>query len=567
MASNFIKVISDNILSPLGITSEDNFSACRSGKYPIIQHGKAHERRMRDYIENLLDKKLGDISAEYTYFEKLAIISAREAVDKIKIDVSSDDVIFLLSTTKGNVELLENHPEDPRAYLSDSANRIVSYFGNKNQPVIISNACISGVCAQIVAVRQLLGTDAFRFAVVIGCDVLSDFIVSGFESFKALSHEPCRPYDAKREGLNLGEAAATLILEKTDCVVPGDVVYVNSSIHNDANHISGPSRTGEGAFRVLTDLLDTTDRKELAFISTHGTSTLYNDEMESIALHRARLDDIPISAVKSYYGHTLGAAGVLETILAIHALKNNIVLPTANYETPGTTWPLRIFKETEEVKSGSNSFFKILSGFGGTNAGISYRIIGQNRPSPLDKNNEKYEIAGEIKVSPAEIQLNSERCPGMSLNDAYRKFFNDYPKFFKMDGLSKLGFVSAGLLLKETPLSDIQKENTAIILFNNNGSLVTDRNYQRTLSPDNYFPSPALFVYTLPNIVTGEIAIRHKIHGETSFYIANTHSETDMDDIVTNMSNTYSPSAILTGWVEYENESNYLAKIKLLIKK
>ena len=115
----------------------------------------------------------------------------------------------------------------------------------------------------------------------------------------------------------------------------------------------------------------------------------------------------------------------------------------------------------------------------------------------------------EISITPNRTILNGDTISTANIAGLYREFVGDYPKFFKMDSLCKLGFIGSELLLKG--INAEEKENAAIILFNRNGSLITDRNYQKTITDDNYFPSPALFVYTLANIVTGEIAIRNKI--------------------------------------------------------
>lgn len=160
--------------------------------------------------------------------------------------------------------------------------------------------------------------------------------------------------------------------------------------------------------------------------------------------------------------------------------------------------------------------------------------------------------------------LDGNTISTLPLNELYRQFVGDYPKFFKMDSLCKLGFLASELLLGS--LSAEQKENASIILFNKNGSLITDRNYQQTISDSNYFPSPALFVYTLANIITGEIAIRHKIYGETSFYILPNKDEEVMERMVKNIFLTSHPTFVLTGWVDYENENEYLAEIKIITK-
>lgn len=177
-------------------------------------------------------------------------------------------------------------------------------------------------------------------------------------------------------------------------------------------------------------------------------------------------------------------------------------------------------------------------------------------------------IISSISISNKGIYLNGEQLstPDTSLNALYRQLIGDYPKFFKMDSLCKLGFIGAELLLKDIPAQE--KENGAVILFNRNGSLITDRNYQETIqSLDNYFPSPALFVYTLANIVTGEIAIRHKIYGESSFYILDKEDVNEMDAIIENTFLTSSPDFILTGWVDYENENDFLTELKLVTNK
>ena len=369
--------VADNIISPLGLTTEENLESTRAGRSMIKLHGEdlgVHEPFYgslldREKLDSISDKMI-DNSDKYTFFEKLCILSAKSAIDSTGIDFSGEDVIFVLSTTKGNVGYLAHSLEDERCYISSSAEKISAYFDNPNIPVVVSNACISGVCAQITAVRLLL-TGRYNYAVVIGADVLSEFIVSGFQSFKALGSGPCRPYDRERDGLNLGEGVASMILAKSDEKRDDLWQYVAGSIHNDANHISGPSRTGEGSYRVLMDLLKDMDPDDIAFINTHGTSTAYNDEMESIALHRAGLDFVPVNGLKGYYGHTLGAAGVLETVLSMKAADNGLILATKGFEVNGTSYELNISNENRGVNK--QAFIKVLSGFGGSNAGICYR--------------------------------------------------------------------------------------------------------------------------------------------------------------------------------------------------
>lgn len=377
MGGIIINKIADNIISPLGLSSQENFDAVMRGDTRLKLHSGMFGLP-EDFVGSILDRNIISQEAEkcnissekYTFFETIAIMSIIKAAENIEIDLGADDVVFVLSSTKGNVEVLESNPYDERYYLSQSADKITRFFKNSNRPIVASNACISGVCAQIAALR-FLKAGLYRTAVVVGCDTLSKFIVSGFQSFKALSPEQCKPFDKNRQGLNLGEAVGTLILQTSDA---GDWEYITSSIHNDANHISGPSRTGEGTYRVLNDMLSRVNEEDLSFVNLHGTATNYNDEMESIAIERAGLSGTPCNGLKGYFGHTLGAAGIIETILSMFAVDNSVILPTKGFSEQGTSQSLNVVPYSRS--SEKRAFFKVLSGFGGSNAGIAYRKKG-----------------------------------------------------------------------------------------------------------------------------------------------------------------------------------------------
>ena len=141
------------------------------------------------------------------------------------------------------------------------------------------------------------------------------------------------------------------------------------------------------------------------------------------------------------------------------------------------------------------------------------------------------------------------------LTDFYRSLQIDYPKFFKMDGLSKLGFLAAELLLKDFNRETV-KEDMAIVLWNKSSSLDTDNHYQKTIqSAENYYPSPSVFVYTLPNIVIGEIAIRNKIVGETSFYISENFDAKEIFNTVSSLFLHPDIQYVICGWVECFQEN------------
>jgi 3-oxoacyl-[acyl-carrier-protein] synthase-1 len=327
--------------------------------------------RIDRYVMDELCIGLDIPDGKYTFFEKMLLTSSIQAVRKAGIDPSSDRVLFIISTTKGNVSLLDRDvkgfPQE-RVLLGKSASMVSRYFGNPNSPVVVCNACISGVCAQIEAMRALQ-SGRYDYAVVTGADEQSPFIISGFLSFKALTDTPCRPFDKDRTGLNLGECAATVVLKASDAPACGWVLE-GGAIRNDANHISGPSRTGEGSYLALMEVLRKCGREGLAFVNVHGTATAYNDEMESIALYRAGLIDVPVTGLKGYYGHTMGAAGIMESILSMYAVQDGTVLATRGYAEQGVTYPVNVSPENRPAHG--NRFIKLLSGFGGCNAALSY---------------------------------------------------------------------------------------------------------------------------------------------------------------------------------------------------
>ena len=169
---------------------------------------------------------------------------------------------------------------------------------------------------------------------------------------------------------------ATIIYTRKDTVGPNEWVACRGAIRNDANHISGPSRTGEGSYRALKVALGDVNPDQIAFINTHGTATVYNDEMESVAIERAGLSQVPVNGLKGYYGHTMGAAGILETILSMYAIDEHNILATRGYETLGVTHPLVVSNQNHPTDK--RMFIKLLSGFGGCNAALLFAKGGMS---------------------------------------------------------------------------------------------------------------------------------------------------------------------------------------------
>ncbi len=371
-----IQKLADNIVSPLGFSTAENYGrVCRgeSGVIPWTDPAGAHISLSRIDRE-MLFKAFTDTckpKGAFTSPEQAMLLSAHLAVKEAGIDASAQETIFILSSTKGNIELLscpDHGFEKDRIHLWYMANLLAAHFNNPNTPITVSNACISGACAQLSA-YCLLQQPGIEHVLVTGVDMAPDFIVAGFQSFKSLDPERCRPFDARRIGLNIGEAAATIVYTKPKKNHSG-MFLKGGCVRNDANHISGPSRTGEGLFRALTETLSTEDitftTQEIAFICAHGTATPYNDQMEAIAFQRAGLDRVPVFSLKAHFGHTMGAAGLLESIVSMKALEEGTILPSLGYEQPGIDGDIYI--STEKTKTDNRHCIKTLSGFGGGNA-------------------------------------------------------------------------------------------------------------------------------------------------------------------------------------------------------
>lgn len=359
-----VSILSHSIISPLGEGSEINFQAAQRGDSGISLLEQSVYSEAPVYAAHIKTLKATEA---FTRFEILGLRSIEDALAQYKGSVDLSRTAFVLSTTKGNVELLETSDnKNESLLLHHAAAKLAKHIGVA-QHYVVSNACASGVVAVMLG-KHLLETKAADHVIVTGADVLSKFIVSGFQSLHALSDEPCKPFDASRKGLNLGEAAATVILSSAQA---GETIVLGGAATNDSNHISGPSRTGEELSAAIQQALTEANVK-VDFISAHGTATLYNDEMEAKAFNHAGLGQTPVNSLKGYFGHTLGAAGLVEIVMSIQSLNHNALLATKGFSASGVSMPVNVIAKNE--KKELTAFLKTASGFGGCNAAV---VIGK----------------------------------------------------------------------------------------------------------------------------------------------------------------------------------------------
>jgi len=548
---NKVYIASDSIFSPLGMDTEENMRAIEEYKSGItliddtsLYYKPMYGARISGEFED----------PDLSHLERRAIFSVNRALNGLKEydrDEFCKESVLILSTTKGDIDFLSVNQNmlDNRVFLKHTARVIAGYFNFVNEPIVVSNACISGVNAIITASR-LIASGEYRHAVVVGIDMLSRFVVTGFHSFHSISTTPCLPYDARRDGLSLGEAAGVVILTADRSIVADTypVIVEGGAVSNDANHLSAPSRSGDGLCSAILSSMAKSGVKaeDISFINAHGTATVYNDEMESKAIHLAGLQDCTVQSLKPYWGHTLGASGVIESICCFWQMKHNILFATKGYSVPGV--PMGIKVSAEHRKASLRRCLKTASGFGGCNAAILYALESASRSvcaTPPAQWNfiKRFELKGEEGFHDI-------------IRDWNKKLDNKDLKFFKMDDLSKLGYIGVLALLDGCDvINSVPQEKTGLFFGNVSSSLNSDIKHLAAIGVDgDSMASPSVFVYTLPNVVLGEICIKNHFKGENTFFIFDTDERNMVEAQLLKYAGLSDLEMVIVGWCDLLGE-------------
>ncbi len=554
---------SDNIISALGLTTAENMAAirnCKSGISLINRSDIASTPLQAAVIDRhrIAERAslFGGVKG-YSFLEQLFILSIADTFGSINRLAPTPSTALILSTTKGNVNKLAGRSDIPEeAFLSHTARKVAGYWGiEPKDTFVISNACISGVSALILA-QRLISYGVYKEIIVAGGDLLSPFITSGFLSFKSVSPDPCRPYDAARNGLNLGEACGSILL--SDECREGAIAITGGAVTNDANHISGPSRTGDGLFYAIRNAMHEAGitASEVDFVNAHGTATAYNDEMESKAIKWANLQNVPTNSLKPYFGHTLGASGIIETIVCAHALQDGFIPATLNFENCGVPCPLTV-EASHRIHVKIKTCVKTASGFGGCNAAVVLQkdchATRRLLPPPV-----KTHVVARCTLDNSRLALNgsvllqneNDNDFASFIRDAYKFIGGKNMKFYKMSDLCKTGYVATETLLQNC--NAFAPEQIGILLANRSASLDTDRKHQDTIDAEGETAaSPAVFVYTLPNVASGEICIRHKIQGENTFFIQDRYEPEQLEKYACTVMAHDNLKYCIIGWCEF----------------
>jgi 3-oxoacyl-(acyl-carrier-protein) synthase len=393
-----IVVSAMGIVSALGSGIAANLQALRASQSGLHYPQLLQTNYAKEYLMGEVDRSNDELSSSlglpvgnngYTRTTLLALIAMQELVSQLDRSLIEKDLAFINANTVGGMCSVENMYLD---FISDktegdfikyidtldcaeSTINVAKYFGIKPFMATISTACSSSANALLVGSR-MIQQGLVKRAICGGCDSLSRYTVNGFASLKNVSKSACMPFDQNRTGLNLGEGAGYLLLEKeSDAIARGAhiiAVFSGYGNSNDAYHPTAPSPDGAGAYRTMEQALKKAklQPQDIDYINAHGTATENNDSAEGKAIENMFGKDVPFSSTKPFTGHTLAAAGVIEAIFSIWAMQENTLWPNMNFHTPmeniGIT-PVVAATQKEVQHVLSNSF-----GFGGNNVSLLF---------------------------------------------------------------------------------------------------------------------------------------------------------------------------------------------------
>lgn len=377
MESNKVYIKYTNCITPLGFDVSTNIAAISSGTSGIALQDNKMLLDAPFYAGVINSDKIDTAFAaisdkeEFTRLEKIMVLALKPVLDASGV-APGHKTGLIVSTTKGNITALDGNDVPPQnAYLHKMAGNIAQYFGFTTMPIVISNACVSGILSVAVA-KRLVQSGMYNNVFIVSGDEVSEFVVSGFNALLAMSDVPCKPFSGSRNGITLGEAAAAVLVSADDA--GAKAVIAGEASVNDANHISGPHRNGEGLLRSINNALNEAGitAQDIDYISAHGTATLYNDDMETIAFERAGLQHVPLNSFKGYYGHTLGSSGLLESVIGLECMAQNTLFASMGFDHEDVSG-VNVIREN----TGKNIdyFLKTASGFGGCNTAVVFKKV------------------------------------------------------------------------------------------------------------------------------------------------------------------------------------------------
>jgi 3-oxoacyl-[acyl-carrier-protein] synthase II len=419
--------------------------------------------------------------------------------------------------------------------LTSTGDRLSEALGPFVKTRAVCSACSSGANALAIGALWLLSGEVDA-VVAGGTDAICRLTLSGFNALSATDPEACRPFDSRRKGLNLGEGAGFVVLERASSARGRGVAPLAElagwAIGAEAHHITNPEPTGAAAARVITRCLRRAglSPRDVDYVNAHGTATPLNDSMESAGLRLALGDEagrIPVSSSKGQTGHTLGAAGAIEAIFATLAVKEGVILPTMGLEEPDVLCPLvHVMREARRgrVRAALSDSF----GFGGMDTVLLLSEPELGPPHAFTRS--RVAITGAAALSPKGL-LGSDGALALTLDALSREPAApsgplsidltphlDLAKARRLDRPARLGAVVAGVALADAEARGgrLEPAEVGLVLGTAFGCLDPTAAYiHRLLEKGPRFASPAEFPNLVPSSPVGHVSIYHGWKGPT----------------------------------------------------
>ncbi|MEZ9339830.1 beta-ketoacyl-[acyl-carrier-protein] synthase family protein [Vibrio splendidus] len=343
-----------------------------------------------------LPEILSDLTQYATRNNQLALSALnqiKDSIEQAKSQFGADRIAVVIGTSTSGISDGEAafkhklaHGEFPEHYhyskqeLGNTSEFVSQHCALTGPSYAISTACSSSGRVFLTA-QRLLDTGMVDAVLVGGVDTLCKLTLNGFHGLEALSTTHCKPFSASRDGINIGEAAAFMLLSKTKRVGvnttqdTSNIALLGCGDSSDAHHISAPHPEGNGAEQAMIKALDSAQlqAEDIGYINAHGTATPLNDSMESKAIHRIFANKVPVSSTKPLTGHTLGAASAIEAAIAWHILKYDLPLPLQKCQYKAEDIEIDLVNCAQKLKVKnilSNSF-----AFGGNNISLIFGVV------------------------------------------------------------------------------------------------------------------------------------------------------------------------------------------------
>lgn len=582
--STSVVVTGIGIISSIGNNLEETFSSLINKKSGIGKINILKTLHKDDFLlgeirlnhNQLIEIAKVDSEKAWTRTALLGIIAAKQAIADAEIEVSDSSLVS--ASTVGGMDRSELYYKDflteakhkkhiDTHHAGNSTEMIAEQCGINGLITTISTACSSSLNSIMFGAR-LIKSGKTKSAIVGGTDALARFTLNGFNTLMILDKEHCRPMDKNRMGLNLGEGAAYLVLEdKESALAAGRKIYAEVSGYanaNDAHHQTASSENGEGPFLAMKNAIETAclNVSDISYINAHGTGTDNNDLTESIAIKRLFGENIPpFSSTKAYTGHTLGAAGVIESVFAILAIKNRVAFPNINFQNAIEETGLIPVTEVTNLPNIdhvlTNSF-----GFGGNDSSVIFSSAKKSNITTKEKNNSTgVYIIGTGCVSPQNtlgynnlpdeiIETNSRFLEIQKPN--YRDFIN--PKILRrMSKIVRMGIVASKTAIDQAAIDSPD----AIVTGTGMGCQIDTEKFLNSMIENNEgLLTPTSFIQSTHNTIGGAIALGQKNHNYNITYVHRTFSfESALLDSMMLINEGKATNVLLGGFDEITEES------------